>query len=89
MSGISPDRIMHPYCLLVKQKRRTFNQERKEAIQVEVEKLLKVGFIREVLYPDLISNMVLFRKSNRQWWICVDFTDLNRACPNIAFHFPA
>lgn len=63
MPGISPDHIMHslnvnPDCLPVKQKKRTFNQERNEAIQVEVEKLLKVGFIREVLYPDWFSNMV-------------------------------
>ena len=36
----------------VRQKRRCFNQERYEAINAEVEKLLKAGFIREAKYPE-------------------------------------
>lgn len=84
------DFIMHslnfnPNCPQVKQKRRTFNQERNKAIQMEVEKLLKAGFFREVLYPNWISNVVLVKKANKQRWMCVDFTDFNRACPKNSF----
>ena len=43
-------------------KKRCFNQERYEAINGEVEKLLKEGFIREVNYPEWISNVVLVKR---------------------------
>ena len=36
----------------VKQKRRHFNAERNAAVQEEVDKLLKAGFIRESRYPE-------------------------------------
>ena len=57
MSGISPKEVVHilnvdPDMKPVKQKRRKFALERVEAIAVEVEKLLKAQFIREVYYPD-------------------------------------
>ena len=73
---------------LVRQKRRCFNQERYEAINGEVEKLLKAGFIREVNYPEWISNMVLVKKANGKWTMCVDFTDLNKACLKDSFPLP-
>ena len=69
----------------VRQKKRCFNQERYEAINSEVEKLLKAGFIREAKYPEWISNVVLVKKASRKWRMCVDFTDLNKACPNDSF----
>ena len=43
---------------------RCFNQEIYEAINAEVEKLLKAGFIREAKYPEWISNVVLVKKAN-------------------------
>ena len=56
MSGIDPEVAWHRLTIkkgarLVRQKRRCFHQERYEAINGEVEKLLKAGFIREVNYP--------------------------------------
>ena len=47
----------------------------------EVRKLLEAGFIREVYYPDWLANVVMVRKNSGRWSMCVDFTDLNRACP--------
>ena len=58
-----------------------FAQERDKAIVKEVRKLLVAGFIREVYYPDWLANVVMVKKSNGKWRICVDFMDLNRACP--------
>ena len=67
---------------------RCFNQERYEAINGEVEKLLKVGFIWEVNYLEWISNVVLVKKANGKWRMCIDFTNLNKACPKDSFPLP-
>ncbi|KAL0287154.1 UNVERIFIED_CONTAM: hypothetical protein Scaly_2774600 [Sesamum calycinum] len=46
----------------------------------EVNKLIEVGFIREVKYPMWISSIVSVRKKNGQIRLCIDFRDLNNAC---------
>ena len=51
-------------------------------------KLLTVGFIREVYYPKWLANVVMVKKSNGKWRMCVDFTDLNNACPKDNFPLP-
>ena len=63
----------------VKQKLR---HEGREGIEVakEVGKLLKAKFIRECQYLDWLSIVVLVKKPNGKWRMCVDFTDLNKAC---------
>jgi hypothetical protein len=93
MPGISPEEIVHmlnvnPGAKPVKQKRRKFAPERVEAIAAEVEKLLKAQFIEEVHYPEWLANVVLVKKSNEKWRMCVDFTDLNKACPKDSFPLP-
>ena len=72
----------------VKQKRRKFAPERVKAVAEEVEKLLRVQFIREVYYPDWLANVVLVKKSNGKWRMCVDFTDLNKAYLKDSFPHP-
>jgi len=39
-----------------------------------------VGHIRKIQYPKLLVNVVLVKKANGKWRMCVDFTDLNKAC---------
>ena len=34
------------------------------------------------MYPDWLANMVMVKKDNCKWRICVDFTNLNKACRN-------
>ena len=51
----------------------------------EVNKLLAAGFIREVYHPDWQANVVLVKKANEKWRMCVDFTDLNKASPKDSF----
>ena len=65
-----------------------FAQEQDKAIVEEVRKLLEAGFIREVYYLDWLANVVIVKKSNRKWRMCVDFTDLNRACPKDSYPLP-
>ena len=48
----------------VQQLLRTFALERDQAITEEVTKLLTVGFIREVYYPEWLANVVLVKKAN-------------------------
>nr|GFB21329.1 reverse transcriptase domain-containing protein [Tanacetum cinerariifolium] len=55
--------------------------ERTRAIQAEVQKLVDAGIMREVYYHDWLSNPVMVKKHDGSWRMCVDFTDLNRACP--------
>ena len=54
----------------------------------EVTKLLAAGFIREVHYLERLTNVVLMKKENGKWRMCVDFTDLNKACPKDSFPLP-
>ncbi|XP_024018099.1 uncharacterized protein K02A2.6-like [Morus notabilis] len=64
------------------------NPERYEALKEEVDKLVNNGFIREVHYPRWVSNPVLVIKPNGNWRTCVDFSDLNKACPKDGFPLP-
>ena len=51
-------------------------------------KLIDAGFIREVKYPNWIANIIPVRKKNGQLRVCVDFLDLNDACPKHDFLLP-
>ena len=93
MPGIDPSVIVHrlnvnPASSPIRQKKRVFAQKRDKAITEEVRKLLEAGFIREVYYPDWLANVVMVKKSNGKWRMCVDFTDLNKACPKESYPFP-
>ena len=93
MGGIDPIIITHklsvsPSFKPVKQKRRSFAPERQKAINEEVDKLLHVEAIREVEYPKWLANVVLVKKANVKWRLCIDFTDVNRACPKDNFPLP-
>ena len=80
---------MFPYPFyLVRQRKRVFVHERDNAIVEEARKLLDAGFIREVYYPEWLANVVMVKKANGKWRMCVDFTDLNQACPKDSFPLP-
>ena len=72
----------------IQQRRRAFAPELDKAITEEVTKLLTAGFIREVYYPDWLTNVILVKKANGKWRMCVDFTDLNKVCPKDSFPLP-
>nr|GEX99539.1 reverse transcriptase domain-containing protein [Tanacetum cinerariifolium] len=58
------------------------------AIQAEVQKLVDAGIMREVYYHDWLSNPVMVKKHDGSWRMCVDFTDINRACPQDCYPLP-
>ena len=76
---------MDPKAHLVKQKRRAFNPKRYAAINEEVEKMKSSVAIHEVYYSERIANVVMVKKANGKWWVCMDFTNLNKACPKDSF----
>nr|CAE05579.3 OSJNBa0032N05.7 [Oryza sativa Japonica Group] len=93
VGGVSADLIMHylavkPDAKPRKQKLRKMSVDRQEAAKAEVQKLLKTGVIQEIDHPEWLANPVLVRKSNGKWRMCVDFTDLNKACPKDDFPLP-
>jgi len=93
MPGIDPDFLCHrltmdPQVRPVRQRRRKFNEERHQVIREESEKLLKAGHIREIQYPEWLANVVLVKKASEKWRMCVDFTDLNKACPKDYYPLP-
>ena len=51
-------------------------------------KLKQAGAIKEVFYPKWLANTVVVKKKTGKWHVCVDFTDLNKACPKDPFPIP-
>ncbi|XXG78142.1 hypothetical protein AAC387_Pa08g2147 [Persea americana] len=93
MPGIDPAVICHelkvdPNHRPVLQKQRRTGVPQTEAVVEEVQKLLEAGAIREVHYPQWLANTVVVKKKTGKWRVCVDFTDLNKACPKDSFPLP-
>ena len=65
-----------------------FAPERDQAIAEEVHKLQEATFIREVYYPNWLANVVMVKKASGKWRMCVNFTDLNKACPRDNYPLP-
>ena len=72
----------------VKQSLHHFNGGRHKAIGEEIARLLAVGFIVEVFHPMWLANPVLELKKNGSWRMCIEYTDLNKPCPNDPFALP-
>ncbi|CAJ2653138.1 unnamed protein product [Trifolium pratense] len=93
MPGIDPEVACHqltldPRASAVVQRRRKQSPEKAEAAEKAVKDLLEANFISEARYTTWLSNVVLVKKSNGKWRMCVDYTDLNRACPKDAYPLP-
>ncbi|XP_057732938.1 uncharacterized protein LOC130948245 [Arachis stenosperma] len=93
MPGISPDVICHklatnPASRPIAQKKRKLGAEKSKAALEETNKLLQANFIREIRFTTWLSNVVMVRKNSGKWRMCVDFTDLNKACPKDAYPLP-
>jgi len=72
----------------VSQKKHKLGKERRLVTKVEADKLLNARFIEEAQYTTWLSNVVLVKKANGKWRMCVDYTDLNKACPRDAYPLP-
>ena len=93
MPGIDPTVMVHklnvsPFFPPIRQKKRVFASEQDRAIAKEVRTLQEASFIREVYYPNWLANVVMVKKASEKWRMCIDFTDLNKACPKDSYPLP-
>ena len=94
MPGVPKELIEHslnvnPNATPKKQRLRRFLAEKREAIKKELAKLLAAGFIKEVYHPEWLANpVVVLKKKNNEWRMCVNYTDLNKHCPKDPFGLP-
>jgi len=72
----------------ISQKKRKLGEKRRLATKAKAKKLLDVRFIAEAHYTTWLSNVVLVKKENGKWRMCVDYTDLNKACPEMHTPYP-
>ena len=91
--GLDPNFICHhlnvnPSITPKRQPPRRPSKEHVEAVKNEVTKLKQAGAIKEVFYPQWLANTVVVKKKTGKWRMCVDFTNLNRACPKDLFPMP-
>ena len=91
--GLNPEFIYHrlnvdPSATPKKQPPRRPSNEHVEAIKSEVVKLKQARAIKEIFYPQWLANTVVVKKKTGKWRVCVDFTDLNKACPKDPFPMP-
>ncbi|CAL9017106.1 unnamed protein product [Prunus brigantina] len=93
MPGLDPSVAVHKLGIpdetrWVKQAPRRFRPELTIQIEIEIDKLIAAGFIREVQYPTWLSNIVPVLKKTGALRICVDYRDVNEACPKDEFPLP-
>ena len=91
--GVSPDVITHRLSIFkeacpISQKKRDLGDENRLAAKEEVGKLLLAGFIREAQYTTWLANVVMVTKPNGNWRMCVDYKNINNACPKDTYPFP-
>ncbi|GKG22814.1 hypothetical protein Tco_0388117, partial [Tanacetum coccineum] len=72
---------VHEGCFPIRQKKMGQAPKRNKEICKEVEKLVNAGIMKEVHYHSWLSNPVMVKKHDNSWRMCVDFKDLNKACP--------
>jgi hypothetical protein len=85
LCGVNRDVIEHslsvdPSFRPGKQRLRKMSEDKAEGARNEVKRLLSAGVIREATYPEWLANIVMVKKANGKWRMCIDFIDLNKAC---------
>ena len=92
-SGVDLNFICHhlnvnPSITLKRHSPRCLSKEHAEVVRNEVTKLKQAEAIKEVFYPQWLANTVVVKKKTGKWRVCVDFTELNKACPKDPFLMP-
>ena len=89
LPGVDPKIVVHKLSIYkeagyVSQKKRKLGDEWRLTIKAEAVKLLEAGFIAEAHYTTWLANIVLLK-----WRMCIDYIDLNKACPKDAYPLPS
>jgi hypothetical protein len=93
LCGVNRDIIEHsldvdPSFRPRKPRLRKMSDDKAKVARNKVKRLLSASIIREVTYPEWLANTVMVNKANGKWRMCIDFTDLNKACPKDEFPLP-
>ena len=51
-------------------------------------KFKRAGAIKDVFYPEWLANTMVVKEKNGKWRVCIEFTNLNKACPKDSFPMP-
>ncbi|XP_025703913.1 uncharacterized protein [Arachis hypogaea] len=92
MPGLDPNLVTHNLAVRkgatpVKQAPRKFSNEIEAQVKKEIKKLLAAKFVKPIQHPSWLA-IVPVKKKNGQIRCCVDFRDLNKACPKDDFSLP-
>ena len=79
---------MDPSYTPKKQKSRRSVKEYVDAVKQKAKRLKEAEAIKEIFFLEWLANTVVVRKKNGKWRVCVDFIDLNLACPKDPFPMP-
>lgn len=90
MPGLDPAIAIHRLAIetdrrFVKQAPKRMHPDLAAKVEAEVDRLIMAKFIREVQYPVWLANVEPVKKKNGQIRVCIDFRDLNNACPKDDF----
>ena len=93
MPRIDPSIVMHeiptyPGAKPVWQHLLSVHPRKVATIKAEVEKLLKAGFIYPIPLIEWVSNIVPVDKKHGTIRVCVDYWDINQACPKDNYNTP-
>ena len=93
MPGIDHDIVIdeiktYPNAKPIQQCLHPFHPRKAVAINLEVKKILKPSFIYPVALIDWVSNLVLIEKKQGTIHVCIDYRDINKACPKDNFPTP-
>ncbi|CAL8993069.1 unnamed protein product [Prunus brigantina] len=93
MPGLNPNLVSHTLNIElgtkpVVQPRRNFHPEIEKQIKVGIEKLLVAEFIKPIKHPTWLANIVPVKKKTGVIRVCMEYRDLNRACPKDEFPLP-
>ena len=75
-------------CTPIRQKNRGRDGKRSKAIKEEVEKLVDAGIMKEEYYHSWLANRVMVKNYDDCWRMCIEFNDLNKACPKDGYPLP-
>ena len=79
---------VNPYITPKKQPPWRVSKDHADTIRDNVMKLKRAGAIKEVFYLEWLANTVVVKKKNGKWRVCVNFTELNKACSMDPFPLP-
>ena len=77
--------MLTPQSLLESNHLESSSKDHYEAVKDKVTKLKRARVIKEMFYLEWLANTVVVKKKNGKWQVCVDFIDLNKACPKDPF----